>query len=132
MTDIIVTTPRACIQQAAEEAALVREAGCGTYFRRFSHRPGTVKKGSRVFYTEAGYVRGFAVVTEVCHLNEMRCEATGRDWEAGWYVFMDATSWHWIKPIPYPGFQGFRYFDALAAGVEIVGLWRDPMPEVTP
>ena len=124
---IIVTTPRNQMGVAAQEAKECVEAGGGSYFRRFGIKPRKLDPGSRIFYTEDGYVRGFAVVSEVVDSGGMRCDTTGRNWRPGIYAMMSASSWSWIKPIPYNGFQGWRYFDD--SGVEIIGVWTDPRPE---
>lgn len=144
--DIIVTSSKSRMKDAAAEAADCIAAGGGAYFRRFHARP-PVEPGDRVYYVEDGYVRGFAVVDRVEHQPEgMRCETTGQFWQYGWYVFMGATTWKWIKPIPMKGFQNFRkadkhmtrreYIDdghghpADPRGIaEIVGGWLDPKPE---
>lgn len=138
--DIIVTTPKSQMQNAAREAEDVKRAGGGMYFRRFGTRP-NVERGDRLFYVEDGYVRGFAVVEEVRRDDEMICETTGAVWPAGWYVFMPAESWKWIRPIPMKGFQNYRFARAeghnpnvieeagLVAWIEVVGGWLDPKPE---
>jgi len=148
--DIIVTTPKSEMRNAAKEAADAIAAGGGEYFRRFSlhHYPGLLNVGDRVYYVEDGYVRGFALVREIVKRDtSMRCDTTGIVWPPGVYVFMRADSWQWIKPIPMKGFQGFCYavkqplfdckdgkatqYDALMAGnkiigkIEITGGWRD-------
>jgi hypothetical protein len=117
MRDIIVTTPKGEIANAAREA---REA------RRFKKSvPRELAPGSRIFYVEDGYVRGFATVERV-ETSSRLCTTTGREWGEGTYAFMRADSWQWIRPLKMTGFQGYRY-DA-PPGVEIVGGWLDPKP----
>lgn len=140
--DIIVTTPKSQMANAAREAADVLAAGGGEYFRRFSggHRGPRIAAGERVWYVEDGYIRGFCVVSRVLRRGtDEVCGTTGRVWPHGVYVYMDATTWQWIRPIPMRGFQGYRYVhprsvgDLLATQIhqaEIVGGWRDPRPEV--
>jgi hypothetical protein len=147
MPSILITTPRREMANAAAEAADVLAAGAGEYFRHFYlwQNP-DIKPGERVFYVEDGYIRGFAVATRTKpESGYVRCVTTGRVWERGFYVFMDATTWTWIRPIPFTGFQGFRYIVALMpkpdkAGqiylpgtewiepLEIIGGWKDPRP----
>ena len=132
--DIIVTTPKSQMENARREAADVKAAGGGEYFRRFHSKP-PVHPGERVYYVEDGYVRGFALVDRVeHHPNGMRCESTGRFWQYGWYVFMDAACWCWIEPVAMTGFQNFRlaHMDPKHRLLEpkIVGGWLDPKPEV--
>lgn len=135
--DIIVTTPKGEMANAAREAEDVRRAGGGMYFRRFplSQRP-SVSVGERVYYVEDGYVRGFAWVHAVEEQKGVSCGTTGRQWPPGFYVYMDATTWQWIEPIPMRGFQGFRYVaesgetPGYLLPVKIVGGWLDPRPDV--
>jgi hypothetical protein len=115
---------------AAREARDAIGHGGGEYFRRFpvSQSP-DVRRGDRVFYVEDGSIRGFGVVTRVgLHERGETCATTGRRWEAGRYVFIDAKSWQWIRPIPMKGFQGYRYARDLE--FEVVGGWLDPKPKV--
>lgn len=144
--DIIVTTPKHQMANAAREAADCIAAGGGMYFRRFHSTayPQRLRVGDRVFYVEDGYVRGFAVVDRLLHSPRGEtCDTTGRVWSQGFFVFMRADSWTWIKPIPMRGFQGFRYArdegqnpniiahhaEALVAWIEVIGYWLDPQPE---
>jgi len=151
--DIIVTTPKSQMKAAAAEAAHAIAGGGGEYFRRFpiGHYPVLLKVGDRVWYVEAGYVRGCATVTRMERRPRgMDCDATGLHWAPGIYAFMDATSWRWIRPLPMRGFQGFRYAgrgcgpvahgegaapaNHLTVGgrdlgrIQIVGGWRDARP----
>lgn len=128
MKDIIVTTPKAASELAAREAAQCLANNGGFYFRTFRVKPTELEVGSKIFYVEDGYVRGFAVVSQIVN-GAMQCETSGRDWGQGWHAIMDATSWQWIKPLPMLGFQGWRYFDA-PADIKIVGDWRAPKPQV--
>lgn len=143
---IIVTTPKKEMANAKKEAEACIQNGGGYYFRRFGKCP-RFGIGSRIFYVEDGYVRGFAEICKMVDLSQANqsaengseaaketlqfvCEVTGKNWGSGFYAFMDAKSWKWIKPIPMKGFQGYRYFDDEAANVEIIGGWKDPKPEV--
>lgn len=129
--DIIVTTPKSEIANAAREAADCIAAGGGDYFRRFhpiSHPD--IEPGSRVYYVEAGYIRGFAVVARVQAVGPagLRCDTTGRIWSQGWYASMPAESWRWIRPIPTLGCRGFRYAVTKRLDSGLLGLltWADP------
>jgi len=142
--DIIVTTPKSQIANAAQEAADCIADGGGEYFRRFPfpipYRP-LISPGERVFYVEDGWIRGYALVDRVSIEKFARtCHTTGRQWPPGIYVFMDATTWQWIYPLPMRGFQGFRYARQPGhnphvlehrdkfAWIQVVGDWRDPKP----
>ena len=132
--DIIVTTPKREMANAAREAEDCRRAGGGEYFRRFpqNHAPHIVP-GGRVFYVEDGYIRGSAEVVRVHATNgRMPCATTGRLWPAGFYVFLDAKTWQWIRPIPMKGFRGFCYTIRMFGHVKplILGGWLDPKPKV--
>lgn len=126
--DIIVTTPKNKIRVAEEEARQCIEAGGGFYFRTFRSRPKRLAVGSRIFYVEDGFIRGFGVVSEIVY-GTMICDTTGHDWSEGYHAVMPANSWKWIKPIPMKGFQGWRYFDN--PRTRVVGGWRDPKPAVS-
>lgn len=126
MADIIVTTPKGEMQNAADEAADVLEAGGGRYFRTFRHSPPNICPGDRVFYVEDGFVRGFASVVETVAGGRRRCDTTGREWGEGFHVIMDARSWKWIAPIPMVGFRGWRYWGRPVPAT--IGDWRAPKP----
>lgn len=128
MKDLIVTTPKSQMAVAAQEAADCLAGNGGYYFRSFPRRPTMAGAGSRIFYVEDGYIRGFATVTSV-HEGAMTCGTTGRLYGRGFHFIMPANTWHWIKPKPLRGFQGWRYYlDGHLA--EIVGDWRDPKPQL--
>jgi len=125
--DVVVTTPQKSIDIAAEEARRCIAAGKGYYFRNFFFKPRFLDVGSRIYYVEHPYVRGFAEVSLITTGN-MRCETTGTDWGDGYHAIMPAKSWHWIEPIEMRGFQGWRYFDYPRDKVIITGDWLMPKP----
>lgn len=125
--DIIVTTPKTEMENASREAKNCIRNGGGSYFRHFSKLPKNIGIGSKVFYVENGYVRGFAIIEDILTNEEMACDTTGKQWPKGNYIKMKADSWKWIKPIAHKGFQGFRYFDS---PIEIAGDWKDKKPEI--
>lgn len=144
--DIIVTTPKGQMANAAQEAADCIANGGGEYFRHFAdHCRPNIEPGERVFYVENGYLRGFAVVSRAEWSSAETCQATGRQWNSGFYVYMDAASWQWITPIAMIGFQGYQYakteIDKSGLAqihirgrwqyLRLAGDWRDPRPEVT-
>jgi len=128
--DIVVTTPKSempTAEQEARDCIAAAEKGLDPcYFRTFRRKPKGLEGGSRIFYVEDGYIRGFATVREVVHA-DMECDTTGRDWGAGFHAIMPATSWQWIDPIPMRGFQGFRYFTP-PDSLRVIAGWRDPRP----
>lgn len=134
--DIIVTTPVSQMASAAQEAKDCIARGVGTYFRRLGYFrngklcgfPRHLNAGDRVWYTEAGFVRGYCLVRETRVVEEqVVCQTTGRVYEPGFYVWMSASSWVWVKPVPYRGFQGWRYQQQGLSPVP-VGGWLDPRP----
>jgi hypothetical protein len=127
--DIVVTTPQRAIDTAAEEAKRCIDSRKGFYFRTFFFKPRFLDIGSRIYYIEHPFVRGFGEVSEIREGN-MRCEVTGTDWGDGYHAIMPAKSWHWIKPISMKGFQGWRYFDVPRKKIIITGGWLMPKPAV--
>lgn len=126
MRNIVVTTPKHMTKTAAAEAQKCIEAGGGLYFRRFKLRPAGLCVGSRIYYVERDYIRGFGVISEI-RTGDMVCDITGQNWGLGYYAIMPAESWTWIEPIPMKGFQGWRYFDD---PTQSVGGWLDSMPKL--
>lgn len=131
MPDIIVTTPKSRMKEAAREAAEAREeidtGGEAWYFRNVGRA--RIAPGERIYYVEDGYVRGYAVVAWVGEENELTCDTTGRRFGPGRYAMMDARSWVWIDPIPMRGFQGWRYVDPFMPLVVFeAGTWCDDKP----
>jgi len=125
---IVVTTPKSEMEISAEEAIECVERGGGFYFRKLGrNKPKGLEMGSKVYYVEDGYIRGFGVVASVVQKNH-KCEYTASQWGDGWYAIIPACSWKWIRPIEMKGFQGFRYFDD--SNVEVVGNWLAPKPDV--
>lgn len=129
MRDIIVTTPRSEMANAAQEAADCLSAGGGHYFRALHSKPSDFGPHGRIFYVEDGYIRGFATCLHVETDVKARCETTDRQWVGACAIVMLANTWHWIKPIPMKGFQGWRYFTA-PADLEVVGDWKSERPKV--
>lgn len=123
-TDVVVTTPLAYREAARREAEVSIAQGGGYYVRKIPFLPIGCRAGSRCFYVEAGYVRGYAVVEEI-RQGRFVCDVTGRDWGHGTFLVMRADSWRWIEPIPMRGFQGIRPF---TQPFTEVGGWLDPMP----
>jgi len=129
-SNLLVTTPKSESENSAREAECCTKKGGGFYFRRFNKLPKNLSAGSKIFYVEDGYIRGYGVVSVITEIKDdhFQCDVTGKKWEPGTYAVIPADSWKWIKPISHKGFQGYRYFDG--AGVEVVGGWLDEKPEV--
>jgi len=121
--DFIVTTPKNRMNEAAAEAWRAKMdhrdgLGAGYYARSVPFIPRGCRPGSRIFYVENGFIRGFGVAGEI----------VGRDHpeaEFGPFIKIPCDSWRWIRPIRMRGFRGIRQF---AKAVEVIGVWRDPRP----
>jgi hypothetical protein len=127
--DIIVTTPKSLSEDAKHEADMVLKKGGGVYFRVLKRKPKKLNRGDRVFYVEDGFVRGFCKVFDVRQVEEQVCSTTKRVFSGGWCLFMDATTWSWIRPIPMKGFQGYRYSQIPEEEINIIGTWKDKKPK---
>lgn len=114
------------MKNAAQEAKDCLDGKCDSYFRNFSTLPSGLVEGSKVFYVEDGYIRGFGVVSQVGKGTRV-CETTLKHYMNGYKAVIPANTWKWIKPIQMKGFQGFRYFKG---EYEVVGDWRAPKPNV--
>lgn len=126
MSDILVTTPKSESKNSENEALDCIKNNGGYYFRYFRKLPKNIGIGSKVFYVDDGYIRGFSEICEITN-GSMLCETTGKLWPDGFYAIMLASSWKWIKPLACKGFQGFRYVDL---DYEIVGSWKDKKSEI--
>jgi hypothetical protein len=130
MKNIIVTTPKTEINNAAKEAEECINNGGGYYFRTLSRMPKDIEPHkSKIYYVEDGYIRGCCTIFGVSK-GDKQCEVTGKTWgnDNSIKVWMLANTWQWIKPIEMKGFQGWRYFDD--NGVEVIGDWKDPKPNI--
>jgi hypothetical protein len=128
--NIIVTTPQRCRSQARKEAENCIKDGGGYYFRKFPPqcRPKHLGVGDRVYYVQDRFLRGFALVDSFEYLEKQICDTSGQDFGAGYFVYMNATTWQWVKPSLFKGFQGWRYALDWVDLLPIVGGWLDPMP----
>lgn len=127
--DIMVTTPKKEKFNAELEAANVVKDKAGVYFRYLGRYRPNFEIGDKVFYVENGFIRGYCLIINIEKKVNQKCGTTGRMWPNGWYVYQDATTWKWVKPIPYKGFQGWRYLnDLYNSRIEVVGGYLDPKP----
>lgn len=105
MVNILVTTPKSKHELAEEEGRFVEENPDAFWFRTVRGRP-NVRIGDRVYYVDDGQITGYGVVFDI-EVGELQCEATGKI-----YCGTHLKQRKWIplkKPIPFRGFQGFRY-----------------------
>jgi hypothetical protein len=104
---IVVTTPKSELENSKQEA----KSGAKYWFRKLPSKPKNTGAGDRIYYVANNEIVGFAYISTITDANNMHCSTTGRDWGKGVYAIIDAKSWTPIKPIPYKGFRGFRYYD---------------------
>jgi len=119
--DILVTTPKSEIETSRLEGEQVKEdldKGLNAYwFRTFKFRP-KVEEGDKIFFTEAGLIKGYGIIFAIEEILEPEmetvCDTTNRVWgDVGDFV-VKYKDWHWLKnPILFKGFQGIRYIDRL-------------------
>lgn len=125
--DIIVTTPKSKMKQAAQEAENIKFSNGGYYFRKLGRLPKKLNVGDRVFYVENGAVRGYCLLYAIEEGRQV-CETSGQDYGDGLFARMDATTWKWISPIPMRGFQGWHYSKLQEDEIHVIGDWLDPRP----
>ena len=94
MPDIIVTTPKSEMRNAALEAKECIDEGGGSYFRTLATFPKRLNENSRIFYVEDGYIRGYFPIHSFDHLGknyQLTCATTGRAWGGAVNIIIDAT-----------------------------------------
>jgi len=70
-----------------------------------------INVGDRCYICHDGYVKGWMSIVEVGERKTFNCTTTGKCWETGYYVSRSGK-FHYVKPVPQKGFQGFRYVDS--------------------
>lgn len=107
--DILVTTPKSKHALARQEAKFVEQNPDAFWFRTIRGRP-DVQVGDRVYYIDNGEITGYGIVFAI-ETGEMECEATGKTYRG---THLKQRKWVPLKkPIPFRGFQGFRYVDRI-------------------
>lgn len=108
--DILVTTPKTAHELAAQEAEFVAKHPDAYWFRTIKGKP-NIRVGERVYYVDNGQITGYGVIFDIEH-GEMECEATGKVYEG---THLKQRKWFPLKkPVPFSGFQGFRYIDKIS------------------
>ena len=111
MSDIIVTTPIAEHDHAKEEGEWIAAHPEDYWFRTLKNHA-DVKVGDRIYYVDLGEITGYGVVFRITY-GAMQDSSTsgGVLWEG---MNLCQKKWVWLKePIPFKGFQGFRYVDRI-------------------
>jgi len=111
--DILVTTPQSEIDNSRKEGETVEAEG-GYWFRTFKFKP-KVEPNDKMYFVEAGLIKGYGIIFEVSQLDESAdCDVTGRGCGAAGGYIVKYNNWHWLKsPVPFKGFQGIRYIERL-------------------
>jgi len=119
--DILVTTPKSEIDNSRREGEAVEAEG-GFWFRTFKNRP-KVFPGDKIFFVEDGLIRGYGLIFAIEQIEESEtCDNTGRLWGRPGYWIVKYNDWHWLsQPVPFKGFQGFRYVDNIPGLREKIG-----------
>lgn len=104
-----MTTPKSKHRLAEEEAKFVEENPDAFWFRTIRGNP-NVNIGDKVYYVDNGQIMGCGVVFDIDQ-GEMQCEATGKIYYG---THLKQRTWIPLKsPVPFKGFQGFRYIDRI-------------------
>ena len=107
--DILVTTPKSAHQLAYEEAMFVERYPNTYWFRTIRGKP-DVQIGDKVYYVDQGMIRGYGIVFEITY-EELQCIMTKKIYKG---THLKQRKWVWLKkPIPFKGFQGFRYINRI-------------------
>jgi hypothetical protein len=111
--NIIVTWPKAerTLRSYLDELAKARAEGLEINFRVAS-APKEVNPGDRCYLVYAGFVRGWNLVKGVRRRSDVIDPTTNMQMPSGIYVVRAPLYYPWLgDPMPYRGFQGFRYAD---------------------
>jgi len=109
MMDILVTTPKTAHELAAKEAKFVEQNPDAYWFRTIKGKP-NVQVGDRVYYVDNGQITGCGIVFDI-EYGTLQCEATEKVYKG---THLKQRKWIPLsKPVPFKGFQGFRYVDRI-------------------
>ena len=120
--NILVTTPKSAHELAAKEAEFVANNPDAYWFRTIKGKP-NVKIGDRVYYVDNGQITGYGIIFDV-EYGKLQCEATGKIYEG---THLKQRKWVPLqKPVPFSGFQGFRYIARIPDLREKLSEAEDP------
>jgi hypothetical protein len=106
MSDIIITLPKTVLWEDYQKE-LDETAKGGTINFKVSNFP-KVQRGDKCYITHNGFVKGFMLISALAE-KDFTCTTTGKRWKG---KFIERSGEFFpINPVPYKGFQGFRYFD---------------------
>ena len=107
--DILVTTPKSAHRLAVREAKWVESHSGAYWFRTINGTP-NVQIGDKVYYVDQGEIRGYGIVFDIV-FGEIKCHSTGKVYTG---THLKQRKWVCLeKPIPFRGFQGFRYINRI-------------------
>jgi hypothetical protein len=107
--DILVTTPKSAHETAKQEAELVANDPEAYWFRTFARKP-NVSVGDKVYYVDNGCITGYGIIFEISQ-ESIDCDVTGKNYSG---YQLKQRKWVALKtPIPFKGFQGYRYVERI-------------------
>lgn len=107
--DIIITVPQTIPWEEYEkELKTVRDESQQMFFK-VPFLPKKTNVGDRCYVCYRGAVLGYMFISHLGYINGFQCTTTNEQWDDGYYIGRTGK-FHWlVDPIPYKGFQGFRY-----------------------
>jgi len=104
--DIIITLPKN-IKWGDYEKELEKAKNGEIMNFKVSNFPKT-KKGNKCYICHDGYIKGYMIIYGL-EEKDFICTTTGKHWKG---KFIQRTGdFYKINPVPYKGFQGFRYYN---------------------
>lgn len=108
--DILVTTPKREHEAAEEEAAFVAKHPDAYWFRTLRGNV-NVQVSDKVYYVDNGQITGYGIVFGFV---KGRLKDEGHEGKIWVGTHLKQRKWHWLQtPVPFKGFQGFRYVDRI-------------------
>ena len=106
--DIVITIPKSIKWEDYQKELKTVESGEQTMFFKVPTLPKKANVGDRCYLCHNGLVIGYMNITWMGIMSEFTCTTTIHVWPKGNYIGRSGK-FTYIKPIPYKGFQGYRY-----------------------
>lgn len=106
--DIVITIPKSIKWEDYLKELKAVESGEQTMFFKVPTLPKKANVGDRCYLCHNGLVIGYMNITWMGVMSEFTCTTTIHVWPEGNYIGRSGK-FTYIKPIPYKGFQGYRY-----------------------
>lgn len=106
--DIVITIPKSIKWTDYQMELKAVESSEQTMFFKVPTLPKKANVGDRCYLCHNGLVVGYMNITWMGIMSEFTCTTTIQVWPAGHYIGRSGK-FTYIKPIPYKGFQGYRY-----------------------